>query len=419
MFMLWTILATLAATLVVMNLMSSETRLTTQVEHRFGVAEPQFMRAMGVLLGPSIKAGNSVHYLENGDRIFPAMLDAIQSARNTITFETYIYWSGEIADRFADALIERANAGVKVHVLLDWVGSVPMEVSLLERLRSAGVEVERFHKPKLRNLARMNNRTHRKLLVVDGRIGFTGGVGIGDKWRGDAHSPEHWRESHFRIEGPVVAQFQAVFMDNWTRATGRVLHTEDYFPPLDTVGTLAAHMFSSSPSGGSESMHLMYLLAISSARDSILLSSSYFVPDPLAIGALIKAAQRGVRVSIIVPGPHIDAAVVRRASRARWGELLEAGVKIAEYQPTMFHTKTLVVDNYLVSAGSTNFDNRSFRINDEANLNIYDPAFAADMKRVFEADLEKSHPVTLQSWQQRPWREKAIERIATQLGRQL
>ncbi|HVL75013.1 MAG TPA: cardiolipin synthase [Noviherbaspirillum sp.] len=415
----WTAIVTVILALVVTNLTTADPRLRTQVEHRYGVAEPQFLRTMGVLLGPPVAEGNSVQHLENGVRIFPAMLEAIASAERTITFEMYIYWSGEIADRFAAALIERARSGVKVHVLLDWVGSAKMDLTLIDRMRDGGIEVERFHKPTIRNLPRMNNRTHRRILVIDGKVGFTGGVGIGDEWTGDAHGPDHWRESHFRVEGPVVAQMQAVFVDNWTRATGRVLYTEDYFPSLTARGQAPAQMFSSSPAGGSESMHLMYLLAISAAQESILLSGSYFVPDALAVEALVKARERGVRVSIIVPGPHMDVEVVRRASRARWGELLAAGVEIAEYQPTMYHVKVLVIDGFMVSVGSTNFDNRSFRINDEASLNVYDRQLAAQMQQVFEADLAKSKRVTLEMWENRPFREKVVEQVASQLGRQL
>lgn len=415
----WTAVVMIVLSLLVANLTTAEQRLTTRVEHQHGIDDPQFARAMGVLLGPPIAAGNRVEHLENGDQIFPAMLEAIGAARHTITFEMYIYWSGQVAEQFAAALIERAQAGVKVHVLLDWLGSAKMELALIERMRAAGVEIERFHKPRLRHLHRMNNRTHRRVLVVDGRIGFTGGVGIGDEWLGDAQGPEHWRESHFRVEGPVVAQMQAVFMDNWTRATGRVLHTGEYFPELAPRGKANAQMFSSSPSGGSESMHLMYLMSIASARQSILLSSAYFVPDQLAIEALVAAAKRGVRVAVLVPGPHMDVEVVRRASRARWGELLEAGVAISEYQPTMFHVKVLVVDGLMVSVGSTNFDNRSFRINDEASLNVYDAALGARMAQVFEADWSKSKQVTLDMWRGRPWREKALERAASLLGRQL
>ncbi|HYJ99281.1 MAG TPA: phospholipase D-like domain-containing protein, partial [Burkholderiaceae bacterium] len=277
----------------------------------------------------------------------------------------------------------------------------------------------RYHKPHWTNLQRLNNRTHRKILVVDGLIGFTGGVGIADKWRGNAQDPEHWRDTHFRVEGPVVAQMQSVFMDNWTKATGKVLHGEAYFPELKARGQHAAQMFSSSPTGGSESMHLMYLLAVTAATHTIHLSSSYFVPDELALGALVAAAKRGVKVKIITPGGEIDTETVRRASRARWGPLLEAGVQIAEYQHTMFHCKVLVVDELLVSVGSTNFDNRSFRLNDEANLNVFDTAFARQQIEVFERDLQRSMPITLQAWQQRPWVEKATERVASWFGAQL
>jgi cardiolipin synthase A/B len=257
------------------------------------------------------------------------------------------------------------------------------------------------------------------VLVVDGQVGFTGGVGIADQWRGDAQDAEHWRDSHFRAEGPVVAQMQAVFNDNWLKATGRVLDGEGYFPHLPPRGTQPAQMFSSSPTGGSESMHLMYLMVITAARRSIELSSSYFVPDELAVGALVDAARRGVRVRIIVPGTTIDSETVRKASRALWGPLLAAGVEIWEYQPTMFHCKVLVADGLLVSVGSTNFDNRSFRLNDEANLNVLDAAFAQQQTAVFEADLKRARRITLQAWNERPLREKALERAASLLGSQL
>lgn len=266
---------------------------------------------------------------------------------------------------------------------------------------------------------RYDNRTHRKLLVVDGRIGFTGGVGIAPEWTGNAQDAEHWRDSHFKVEGPVVAQMQAVFMDNWIKASNEVLHGEKYFPALAPVGSGKAQVFSSSPSGGSESMHLMYLLSIAAATRSIDLASAYFVPDALTIQALVGAMQRGVRVRIITPGPIIDAQTVRAASRASWGPLLEAGAQISEYQPTMFHCKVFVVDQLLVSVGSTNFDNRSFRLNDEANLNIYDAKFAEAQTQQFEADLKRSKRVTLQAWQDRPLREKALERLASVLSAQL
>jgi cardiolipin synthase len=347
------------------------------------------------------------------------MLAAIRGARHTITFETYIYWSGDIGKAFADALAERARAGVKVHVLLDWVGSSKVDEAFVKEMEAAGVQVRKFHKPRWYDLSKMNNRTHRKLLVVDGRIGFTGGVGIAPAWTGDAQDAEHWRDSHFRAEGPVVAQMQAVFMDNWIKATGDVLHGERYFPALSEVGRQRAQVFSSSPSGGSESMHLMYLLSIAAATRSIDLSSAYFVPDELTVRTLVDAMRRGVRLRIITPGPIIDSQTVRSASRAGWGPLLEAGAEISEYQPTMFHCKVFTVDGLLVSVGSTNFDNRSFRLNDEANLNIYDAEFAAAQTAQFEADLKQSRRVTLQAWRDRPWTEKLQEHLAALLASQL
>ncbi len=398
---------------------TSEKRIEQRLERLYDTDDPQFRRSMGVLLGPPILEGNQVEVLLNGNQIFPAMLADIRRARRSITFETYIYWSGSIGKEFADALSERARAGVKVHVLLDWVGSVKMEPALLDQMKQSGVQLERYHKPDWWNFKRLNNRTHRKVLVIDGMIGFTGGVGIADQWRGQAEDPEHWRDTHFRAQGPVVAQMQAVFNDNWVKATGRVLDGESYFPQLEPRGTQLAQMFSSSPSGGSESMHLMYLMVITAARHSIHLSSSYFVPDELAIKALVAAARRGVKIRIITPGTTIDSETVRKASRALWGPLLAAGIEIAEYQPTMFHCKVLVADGLLVSVGSTNFDNRSFSLNDEANLNVLDAEFARQQIAVFEEDMKHARRITLQDWQRRPWRERALERLASVIGSQL
>lgn len=409
----------LFAVIVVLNFATGEKKIEHSVERLYSAADPAFGRAMGVLLGPAILRGNRFEALLNGDRIFPAMLTAIRDAMKTITFESYIYWSDAIGKAFAEALAERARAGVKVHVLLDWVGSNKMDPTHLAVMEVAGVEVRKFHKPDWYSLARMNNRTHRKVLVVDGKVGFTGGVGIAGLWTGNAQDPQHWRDTHFRAEGPVVAQMQAVFLDNWIKATGAVLHGDDYFPALREAGDEAAQMFSSSPSGGSDSMHLMYLLAISAAHHSIHLSSAYFVPDALSTRALVDALERGVKVTIIVPGKHSDAAIVRRASRARWGALLAAGAEIHEYQPTMYHCKVLIVDGLMVSVGSTNFDTRSFRLNDEANLNIYAADFARRQIEVFNADLSQSRQISLNAWQRRPLAEKFLEHAASLVGAQL
>ena len=414
-----TFLVTSVLVLLVLNFTTGEEEIQHQIPRLYASDSPQFERAMGVLLGPGILGGNEVVELLNGDQIFPPMLEAIRKAQHSITFETYIYWSGDIGKQFADALSERARAGVKVHVLLDWVGSAKIEESFLTEMKAAGVEIEKFHEPSWYDLARLNNRTHRKLLVADGGIGFTGGVGIAPAWTGNAQDPDHWRDTHFQVKGPVVAQMQATFLDNWLKATGRVMHGPEYFPALAPVGDQRAQMFSSSPASGSESMQLMYHLAITAAERSIDLSAAYFVPDTLTRKLLMDALQRGVRVRLITPGEHTDTDIVKAASRATWGELLQAGAQIHEYQPTMYHCKVMIVDQRMVSVGSTNFDNRSFRLNDEANLNVYDSGIAARLTATFEDDLQRSRPVTYADWLNRPWTEKLAERLVSVLHSQL
>ncbi|MBG9390385.1 cardiolipin synthase [Caenimonas aquaedulcis] len=414
------ILLTIAVTLLVgviyANFAGPERKIQTRIEHLYSVDDPQFLRSMGLLLGPSIMDGNTATELINGDQIFPAMLKSIRAAKKTVLFETYIYWSGEIGNEFADALSERARAGVKVHVLLDWIGSAKIDDAVIDKMKASGVEVEKFHPLRWYNLGRMNNRTHRKLLIVDGTVGYTGGVGIAPIWTGNGQDPDHWRDSHYRIEGPVVAQMQSVMLDNWAKTTGKVLHGVEYFPSPKPVGVQSAQMFASSPNGGSESMLMMYLLAITAATRTIDLSSAYFVPDDITRDAIIAARKRGVRVRIITPGEHMDAETVRRASRGLWGELLEAGVEMYEYQPTMYHCKVMIVDGKMTSVGSTNFDVRSFRLNDEANLNVYDAGFAARQTEVFEQDLRKARRFTYETWKARPFMAKAQERMWSLLG---
>ena len=385
-----------------------------RIERLYSIDDPQFERNMDMILGPAVVSGNRIDALQNGDQIFPAMLEAIRGAQKTITFESYIYWSEDIGKQFADALSERARAGVKVHLLVDAVGSSQLDPEQMKSMTSQGVELRLYRPLRWNTLARYNNRTHRKLLVVDGKIGFTGGVGIAGNWTGHAQDANHWRDSHYRVEGPVVAQMQGVLIDNWIKTTGTVLHGEGYFPELFPVGDHSAQVFSSSPTGGSESMALMYLLAITAAKQSIDLSSSYFVPDKLSKDALISALQRGVKIRIITPGLHMDQPLVRMASRGEWGELLEAGALMHEYQPTMFHCKMMIVDSVLVSVGSTNFDTRSFKLNDEANLNIFDAGFAREQTAVFENDLLKSRLISLEEWKCRPLRQKSVEYLAAQ-----
>ncbi len=413
------VLGTSLVLVLLQNFKTPEKVLERKIEHRYAISDPQFRREMSVLLGPPIAPGNHVTALQNGIEIFPAMLQAIREARTSITFETFIYWSGEIGEEFSAALSERARAGVQVSVILDWFGSNSMEQSLLDAMQAAGVHVHRYRPLHWYNLGRMNNRTHRKLLVIDGHIGFTGGVGIADEWTGNGGHPDHWRDIHFRIEGPVVAQLQAAFNDNWIKTTGQVLNGPHYFPALQEAGEMDAHVFVSSPAGGSESMHLMFLLAIAAAGATIDLAASYFVPDRLLIEALIAARKRGVRVRILVPGPHIDTLTVKIVSKSDWGELLQAGTEIYVYQPTMLHTKLLVIDGEFVSVGSTNFDIRSIRLNDEASLNIYDSQFARQMTVVFETDLVEAQIYSLERWQSRPLREKISERVLRPIKSQL
>ena len=414
-----TFVATALLTVLALNFTTGEQQVEQKIPRLYGASDPQFQRAMGNLLGPGIVGGNKVEELINGDQIFPSMLEAIKSAKRTITFETYIYWSGDIGKAFADALAERARAGVKVHVLVDWVGSAKMDDDLLENMRKAGVTLLKFHKPHWYTLTKLNNRTHRKLLVVDGAVGFTGGVGIAPKWTGNGQDADHWRDSHFRVEGPVVAQIQSTFLDNWMKATGAVLHGDAYFPALKPAGASSAQMFSSSPSNGSENMQLMYQMTMTAAEKSIDLSMAYFIPDEASSKILIEAMKRGVKVRIITPGKITDTQTVRAASRKTWGPLLKAGVEIHEFQPTMYHCKVMIIDGLLVSVGSTNFDNRSFSLNDEANLNVYDTKFAARQSQRFEADLKQAQRISYAQWEARPLKEKAMEMVSSLLNSQL
>jgi len=353
------------------------------------------------LLGPCILHGNKVKALKNGNEIFPAMLQAIKNARKTITFETYIYSKGYIGEKFSEAFCERARAGVKVHVIMDWAGSEDIDNKYIRDMTEAGVEVEKYHPPRWYNFYKINNRTHRKLLIIDGKLGFIGGVGIDDKWNGNAQSKEHWRDSHYQVEGPVVAEMQAVFNNNWLKTHSKLLLGEDYFPELKPLaGGILAQAFKSS-SNGSQNARLMNLLSISSAGKSIRLQAAYFMPDKFAIETLLAARRRGVDIEIIVPGPHMDEKMLKKASQSIWGILLDAGVKIYEYQPTMYHCKTIIVDDLWMSVGSTNFDSRSFLLNDEANLNIYDANFAKEQIKVFEEDKQKSILVTRANFKER------------------
>jgi cardiolipin synthase A/B len=379
----------------ILNGFSSGKKIREDIQPLYSATSPTFRQATGSLLSGNFVPGNNIVSLVNGDQIFPAMLHAIRGAQKTINFETYVFWEGDIARQFTDALAERAAAGVKVNLTLDAQGTNKMGGENLARLRNAGVDIEKYHSLFWWDIRRFNNRTHRKLLIVDGKTAFIGGVGIAQEWSGNAQSPKHWRDNHYQVTGPVVAELQGIFMDNWLKTRGIVLHGPDYFPPLAPTGSYLAQAFKSSPRQGDIDMHLMYLLAIASAQKTLRIENAYFLPDDKTRGELMAAARRGVKVEVLVPGKHIDQKLVRMASRRHWPSLIGAGIKIYEYQPTMVHVKLMIVDDIFVSVGSGNFDNRSIRLNDEANLDVLDRGFAAQQTRLFEMDKGKSREVTL------------------------
>ncbi|MEO7073593.1 MAG: phospholipase D-like domain-containing protein [Rhodanobacter sp.] len=419
---LWLVIGALSAVLIgviLLNVWPQEKQLGSRLGHVSAVESAQFRREIGTLLGASVVDGNVVTDFQNGDEIFPAMLAAIRGARHSINMETYIYWSGAISKEFVDALTERAHAGVKVHVVADWLGSTRMKQDVIDRLRAGGVQFEYFHPLHWYSMDRINNRTHRKLLVVDGTVAFNGGVGIADEWNGDGTQPDHWRDMQFRVEGPAAAQMQAIFADNWLTTTGHALLGPDYYPPSPRAGDISMQAFASSPDGGSVNMQLLYLMAINGARRSIDLESAYFVPDEMTMTALLDALRRGVRIRLVVPGPHVDSRVVRNASQQTWGTLLRAGARMYRYQPALFHNKLMVVDGYLTIAGSANFDNRSFQLNDESNITMYDHAFAKHMTDVIDADIARSQELTLRQWQQRPWTQRVFDWLSAQAAGQL
>ena len=365
-----------------------------EVSSLYSAASPEFRQSAGSLLGPNFVGGNSISTLINGDEIFPAMLSAIRSAKRSINLETYVFWDGEIAKQFTSALSERARAGVPVNLILDAQGTRKMGVENLTQLRGAGVRIVKYHSVFWPDPRRYNNRSHRKLLIVDGTVAFIGGAGIADLWAGNADSPKHWRDNHYKVLGPVVAQLQGSFVSNWIKTRGDVLHGAKYFPPLEDSGSLEAQAIRSG--AHYENLDLMYLLAIASAKKTLRIENAYFLPDDLVRKELVEAAKRGVKIEIVVPGKKIDQKLVRSASKRHWPELIEAGIKIYEYQPTMVHVKLMIVDDTFVSVGSGNFDNRSIRLNDEANLDVLDRQFAAEQTRFFEMVKHRSREVALE-----------------------
>jgi cardiolipin synthase A/B len=374
------------------------------------VREPGFLRAAEALTGAPISWGDEVELLINGDAIFPCYLDAIRSAERTICLLTYVYWRGDIARDVAEALCERARSGVEVNVIVDAVGGLKIEKDLVKSMMDAGVRFTRFRPPKPYAARRVANRTHRKILVADGRVGLTGGVGIAEEWTGDAQDPDHWRDTHVRVRGPVVRGLLGAFAENWLEATGEVLAGDGYLPEIEqSEGGGPMMVVRSSAGVGDTNVEALYYLAIAAAGDTLDLTAAYFVPRPAFIDALCDAAARGVRVRVLVPGPNIDKPPVWVAGRVSYDQLLDCGVEVFEYQPTMLHAKSMVVDGAWSSVGSVNFDNRSFQLHDEATLCVVSEAFARKLTEQFERDLERSDRIDADRWRRRGPLQRASE----------
>ena len=365
------------------------------------VGKPTFATTLAAYAGTGVVSGNRVEVLLNGDEIFPAKLRIIKSARKTINYAQYVWEEGKPSEEIANALAERCRGGLKVNVLLDAVGALAMPGDYRQRMVDAGCKVETFRPLGSFAVDKVNYRNHRRILVADGLVGITGGSGTSGKWGGNGREADHWRDTDIWVEGPVVAQLQGAFAENWLEATGIALGGADYFPgSIQPKGDVAAQVIRSSPAGGSAAMYTMYLLAMNSAKRSIDITNPYFLPDEKMIDTLVKTARRGVRVRLLLPGA-IDHNLVRDASRSELGRLLLAGVQIYEYRAALLHAKTMVVDSQWSTVGSTNLDNRSFGLNDEVNLVAYDGGVARRLERVFADDLTRSEQVTYQSWKDR------------------
>jgi cardiolipin synthase A/B len=386
--------------------------------------EPSFFPTLEGLTDAPIIGGNKVEFLNNGDALFPAMLREIKRAKSTITFAQYLFKGGSLARELAQSFAERCGAGVKVFLLLDSHGSSEVPDEITGVLKEAGCHLEFFRRIRAPQvilpwkLLRYNYRNHRRILVIDGRIGFTGGYGISDAWLGDGRTEDHWRDTNLRIEGPAVRHLQAAFAESWFETTGDLIGGEGFFPNLDGLGKTATQVVKSSPVGGSFQNYLLYLLSITSAKKSILITNSYFIPDERMIDALLDATGRGVRVIVLVPG-KIDHKITYRASRRYYGRMLLGGVEIFEYVPALLHSKSMVVDGVWATVGSTNFDNRSFALNEELNLTLYDKPLARQLEEIFAEDLKLSRKVTYEEWDNRGLKEKFFELFAFPVEEQL
>ncbi len=380
------------------------------LEHAMSVGSEAFVDSIVGTTGAPFVPGNRVTVLNNGDEFYPAMLDAIRAAQRSVTIEAYIYWAGEIGLVFARALAERSRAGVSVKILLDAVGSATIGTEILATLERGGCQLAWFHPIHWYTIGRFNHRTHRKTLLVDGRVGFTGGAGIADHWCGNAQDTEHWRDMQVRIEGPGIVALQTGFVTNWLATTGELVSGADFFPATPSMGDVAVQAVMSSPAIGSSAVRTLYLLSIVCAKRSIAIANPYFIPDHAALDAFADARARGVDVRVLVSGIRNDNWLARRNSVRLFGPLLDAGVAIFEYNRTMLHHKTMVVDGQWATIGTANFDNRSFALNEESNITFFDRALVARMLQTFDADVARAVRVDPEVYRRRGawWRAQEI-----------
>jgi cardiolipin synthase len=370
-------------------------------------------------LGVPLIEGNRVELLLNGVEIFPEMLSAIEHAETSINLLSYVYWQGDIARELADALSAAARRGVEVRVVLDAMGAQSKDPVLVEQMTSAGCAFAWFNPVRWYSLGRFNHRTHRRVLVVDGRVGFTGGVGIASEWTGDAEDADHWRDDHFRFDGPVVRYLQGAFVENWRQATGEVLTGGSVFPAIEAAGEARMIVINTGPVGATSEIGFSYWLMFHGARERIYVSTPYFVPDPDLELGLADAARRGLDVRLLVPNDYQDSRLVRYASQTWYRDLLMAGVRVYEYQPTMMHVKAVTVDRQWGVVGSANFDSRSFEINFEIAVAVFDSAFVEKLDASFEADLHNASEITLEEVEGWSWLARARDQVARLVREQL
>ena len=365
----------------------------------------------------SLEQGNDIRILQNGDGLFPPLFREIAAAKESIHLESYIWYDGQLTRQLATLLARKAREGVEVRVLVDASGGKQLKGDVEKMLVDAGAKVAHFHPIRISNLGRLNNRDHRKLVILDGRIGYTGGFGFADEWTGNGQDKKHFRDTALRIEGPVVNRLQAAFSENWIEETGEIPADDRFFPKIAPAGTTPAHVAYTSPTGSISSVQILYYLAIKSARREILIQNPYLLPDSDAIAALEEAVQRGVDVRIMVPSDDAtDSPVVQHASHHHFGTLLKRGVKIWEYDRTLLHQKVMIIDGLWSSVGSTNFDDRSFQLNDEINVGVLDAQLAAQLRAAFAADLRHAKQRSFDEWQDRSLWHKTVDGVAY-LGR--